>query len=357
MWARVAWPGIEHWTGAVDVVHATNFVAPPSRAPIVVTVHDLAFAHSPELCRPETLSYEPLLRQAIARGALVHAVSDFVAAEVREYFNLPEHRVVRVYAGIAPTGDGDAAAGRELAGGALRGRRSTTTSARGSSWWTQSARHSPKIPRSSGCVRPSGSTTPTRRWPRQSPSRSASGRRRTRFSDSSTASLQSTRRRRPWSIASEPTAAANATGSSTTSGEHRLRTGLTPQRALTLLLSPDQLRHLSRRSFARPASPTGGRLTLLQQTAREVLLPWVRIGCPARWRRSAGARRTWGCTVTHSMTRLAGQVGLVTGGGRGIRRRGCRRVGSGGDADRGDGTHPNAGGERRQGDRRAGAAW
>jgi glycosyltransferase involved in cell wall biosynthesis len=118
MWARVSWPGVEHWTGAVDVVHATNFVAPPSRAPIVVTVHDLAFAHSPELCRPETLSYEPLLRQAIARGALVHAVSDFVAAEVRDYFNLPEHRVVRVYAGIAATGNGDAAAGRELAGGA-----------------------------------------------------------------------------------------------------------------------------------------------------------------------------------------------------------------------------------------------
>ena len=73
---------------------------------------------SPELCRPETLSYEPLLRQAIARGALVHAVSDFVAAEVRDYFNLPEHRVVRVYAGIAATADGDAVAGRELAGGA-----------------------------------------------------------------------------------------------------------------------------------------------------------------------------------------------------------------------------------------------
>ena len=86
---------------SVDVVHATNFVAPPSARPVVVTVHDLAFAHSPELCRPETLAYEPLLRQAIERGALVHTVSDFVAAEVRDYFALPDERVVRVYAGIA----------------------------------------------------------------------------------------------------------------------------------------------------------------------------------------------------------------------------------------------------------------
>ena len=111
LWARAPWPRVEHWTGEVDVVHATNFVAPPSRAPVVVTVHDLAFAHSPELCRPETLAYEPLLRQAIERGALVHTVSDFVAAEVRDYFDLPAERVARVYAGIAATGGGDASGG------------------------------------------------------------------------------------------------------------------------------------------------------------------------------------------------------------------------------------------------------
>ena len=117
LWARAPWPRIEHWTGEVDVVHATNFVAPPSRAPVVVTVHDLAFAHSPELCRPETLAYEPLLRQAIERGAVVHTVSDFVAAEVRDYFALPDERVVRIYAGIAATGSGDASSGQKLAGG------------------------------------------------------------------------------------------------------------------------------------------------------------------------------------------------------------------------------------------------
>ena len=54
---------------------------------------------------------------------------------------------------------------------------------------------------------------------------------------SSTASRRSTRPRRTSSTANEPTAAANATGSSTTSAAaHRLRPGLTPQRALTLLL-------------------------------------------------------------------------------------------------------------------------
>ena len=54
LWSHVSWPRVEHWTGEVDVVHATNFVAPPARAPVVVTVHDLAFVTSPELCRPES---------------------------------------------------------------------------------------------------------------------------------------------------------------------------------------------------------------------------------------------------------------------------------------------------------------
>jgi glycosyltransferase involved in cell wall biosynthesis len=116
-WRRVPWPSIEHWTGPVDVVHATNFVAPPSRAPVVVTVHDLAFATMPELCRPETRSYGPLLRRALARGAVVHAVSDYVAEAVREHFAVPHDRVTRIYEGAAPMlTAGDPAAGAQLAG-------------------------------------------------------------------------------------------------------------------------------------------------------------------------------------------------------------------------------------------------
>jgi glycosyltransferase involved in cell wall biosynthesis len=116
-WKRVAWPRIEHWTGSVDVVHATNFVAPPTRARVVVTVHDLAFATMPELCRPETKAYGPLLRRALARGATVHAVSDYVSDALREHYAVPSERIVRIYEGAAPMmAAGDPAAGRALAG-------------------------------------------------------------------------------------------------------------------------------------------------------------------------------------------------------------------------------------------------
>ena len=39
------WPPVEHATGPVDVVHATAIAYPITRAPVVVTIHDLAFLH------------------------------------------------------------------------------------------------------------------------------------------------------------------------------------------------------------------------------------------------------------------------------------------------------------------------
>lgn len=117
LWARVDVPRVEHWTGTVDVVHAPNFVAPPARAPVVLTIHDLTFVRFPEMCTADVLRYPRLIRRALARDATVHAVSDFVADEVRAEFDLPAERVVRVYAGIRPTEGGDARAGRQIAGG------------------------------------------------------------------------------------------------------------------------------------------------------------------------------------------------------------------------------------------------
>jgi glycosyltransferase involved in cell wall biosynthesis len=48
-WHRLRWPKVERATGPVDVVHATGVAVPPTDAPLVVTVHDLAPVHFPEL--------------------------------------------------------------------------------------------------------------------------------------------------------------------------------------------------------------------------------------------------------------------------------------------------------------------
>jgi glycosyltransferase involved in cell wall biosynthesis len=46
-WHAVRRPAVQRATGPVAVVHATTLVIPPRSAPLVVTIHDLAFRHEP----------------------------------------------------------------------------------------------------------------------------------------------------------------------------------------------------------------------------------------------------------------------------------------------------------------------
>ena len=73
-------PPVEWFIGAIDVVHGTNFVVPPTRrAAAVVSVHDLTPVGHPELCNEATLAYPGLIRRALDRGAWVTSDSAFVA--------------------------------------------------------------------------------------------------------------------------------------------------------------------------------------------------------------------------------------------------------------------------------------
>lgn len=47
-WLRIGQPRVELATGPVDVAHATTMIPCPSRAPLVTTLHDLAWRHAPE---------------------------------------------------------------------------------------------------------------------------------------------------------------------------------------------------------------------------------------------------------------------------------------------------------------------
>jgi glycosyltransferase involved in cell wall biosynthesis len=47
LWLRCDWPKVERATGPVDVAHATTIIPCATSAPLVVTIHDLAFLHDP----------------------------------------------------------------------------------------------------------------------------------------------------------------------------------------------------------------------------------------------------------------------------------------------------------------------
>ena len=47
-WHALRWPRVQRATGNLDVIHATGMAIPPRSAPLVVTVHDLAFLRYPD---------------------------------------------------------------------------------------------------------------------------------------------------------------------------------------------------------------------------------------------------------------------------------------------------------------------
>jgi glycosyltransferase involved in cell wall biosynthesis len=47
-WLRLNWPNVERATGPIDVAHATTLIPCATEAPLIVTLHDLAFLHEPD---------------------------------------------------------------------------------------------------------------------------------------------------------------------------------------------------------------------------------------------------------------------------------------------------------------------
>lgn len=94
VWARREWPTVTSLIGRVDVFHGTNFILPPpGRARGVVTVHDLAFLHSPDTVSAASRRLLELVPLAVRRAAVVCTPSRAVAEEVMDAFAVPGDRI------------------------------------------------------------------------------------------------------------------------------------------------------------------------------------------------------------------------------------------------------------------------
>jgi glycosyltransferase involved in cell wall biosynthesis len=103
-WARLPWPPVEWLSGRVDVFHATNFAAPPTRrAAVVVTIHDLTYLRYPEMVTDASAPYRTLVPRALQRGAVVCTPTAAVATEVADEYHLPPDRLVVTPLGVDDT--------------------------------------------------------------------------------------------------------------------------------------------------------------------------------------------------------------------------------------------------------------
>jgi len=101
-WARADGPRIDRWLRPAQVVHATNYLAPATTLPSLVSVYDCSFVRYPDLCSPEVRAMAPIIRRAIARGATVHTTSEFVAEEIDDIFGPGLRRDARLV--VVPLG-------------------------------------------------------------------------------------------------------------------------------------------------------------------------------------------------------------------------------------------------------------
>lgn len=101
LWQRVSWPPTELLAAEADVLHATNFVLPPSKlARGAVTVHDLAFLDHPEYLAPQQRTLPDLVRRSVARAAVVCTPSDAVARQVAQRLEVAAERIVVTPLGV-----------------------------------------------------------------------------------------------------------------------------------------------------------------------------------------------------------------------------------------------------------------
>jgi glycosyltransferase involved in cell wall biosynthesis len=90
---RHGFPRVE-WFGGFDVLFATNFVPPPTRAArVVATVHDLAFRRFPETAPQAVRWWREAVQNTVHRATRVIVPSEWTKRDLLELYGAPEARV------------------------------------------------------------------------------------------------------------------------------------------------------------------------------------------------------------------------------------------------------------------------
>lgn len=117
-WHALRWPSVERATGAVDVVHGTAIAVPPTKAPLVMTIHDLAFFADPTQPTKHGLRFFTRGTELARRHAqLVLVPSEATAAECREHgFDADRIRLVPWGVDVTPVSEESVDAARKERG-------------------------------------------------------------------------------------------------------------------------------------------------------------------------------------------------------------------------------------------------
>lgn len=94
VWSRSNRVGADRWLGDVDVVHGTNYVAPPTSKPTVVSVYDCWFLANPGSANALVRRAGANLRRRVVDGSWVHASSAATADQARHLLGTDRVRTI-----------------------------------------------------------------------------------------------------------------------------------------------------------------------------------------------------------------------------------------------------------------------
>jgi glycosyltransferase involved in cell wall biosynthesis len=104
IWQRARLPlPVELFTGPLDLVHAPDFVLPPTRARTILTIHDLSFLIYPQFAAQGMVRYlSSAVPRSLRRADAILSDSLATSQDLERLLNIDPARVTLVYPGVAP---------------------------------------------------------------------------------------------------------------------------------------------------------------------------------------------------------------------------------------------------------------
>lgn len=94
-WKTLGWPPVE-WVGPkkADLWHFTNYVAPPTKTPFVVSILDLTFVQHPTFVEPKNLEYlQRFVPDTLQRASQVIAISQSTKDAILQEYDLSPGKI------------------------------------------------------------------------------------------------------------------------------------------------------------------------------------------------------------------------------------------------------------------------
>jgi glycosyltransferase involved in cell wall biosynthesis len=104
IWQRLRAPLlVELFTGPLDLLHAPDFVLPPTLAGTLVTIHDLSFMVRPECAEPSMVRYQTeAVPRGLRRANAILADSEATRRDLARLLSIDPARVELVYPAVGP---------------------------------------------------------------------------------------------------------------------------------------------------------------------------------------------------------------------------------------------------------------